>query len=257
MRAILGQLAARTRLTFEDDLVDRIWSDILQRSGPDGALQEVVSRLAQADPRPLVLLIDEIDALVGDTLLSVLRQLRTGYDPRPDGFPQSVVLCGVRDVRDYRIHSSTEKAVVAGGSAFNVKARSPAHGRLLPRRGARPPGAAHRRDGTGVRARRHRNHLGPDPGPAMAGQRPGRRSLLPGRGGPRPQPPDPAGALRHRVQGAPQEPGADHPRRAGADRRLHGPLRRRGRPSRRGDERQRGLPARFPRRPDGSECGGR
>ena len=29
------------------------------------------------DPRPLVLLIDEVDALVGDTLLSVLRQLRT------------------------------------------------------------------------------------------------------------------------------------------------------------------------------------
>ena len=124
MRAVLGQLAARTRLTFGDELVDRIWSDILQRSGPDGALQEVVSRLAQADPRPLVLLLDEIDALVGDTLLSVLRQLRAGYDLRPAGFPQSVVLCGVRDVRDYRIHSSTEKAVVAGGSAFNVEARS-------------------------------------------------------------------------------------------------------------------------------------
>ena len=72
----------------------------------------------------MVLLIDEIDALVGDTLLSVLRQLRAGYDLRPAGFPQSVVLCGVRDVRDYRIHSSAEKAVVAGGSAFNVKARS-------------------------------------------------------------------------------------------------------------------------------------
>ena len=124
MRAMLTQLAARCRLTLGDDLVNRIWPDTLQRSGPDAALQEVVSRLAEADPRPLVLLIDEIDALVGDTLLSVLRQLRAGYDLRPAGFPQSVVLCGVRDVRDYRIHSSAEKAVVAGGSAFNVKARS-------------------------------------------------------------------------------------------------------------------------------------
>ena len=43
---------------------------------------------------------------------------------RPRSFPQSVVLCGVRDVRDYRIHSSTGKALVAGGSAFNVKAES-------------------------------------------------------------------------------------------------------------------------------------
>ena len=34
------------------------------------------------------------------------------------------VLCGVRDVRDYRIHSSREKAVITGGSAFNIKAKS-------------------------------------------------------------------------------------------------------------------------------------
>ena len=73
---------------------------------------------------PLVLLIDEIDSLVGDTLLSVLRQLRAGYDRRPESFPRSVLLCGVRDVRDYRIHSSVEKTVITGGSAFNVKARS-------------------------------------------------------------------------------------------------------------------------------------
>ena len=52
-----------------------------------------------------MLLIDEIDALIGDSLLAVLRQLRAGYVRRPAGFPQSVVLCGVRDVRDYRIHS--------------------------------------------------------------------------------------------------------------------------------------------------------
>ena len=61
---------------------------------------------------------------MGDTLVSVLRQLRAGYDLRPEGFPQSVVLCGVRDVRDYRIQSTAENAVITGGSAFNVKARS-------------------------------------------------------------------------------------------------------------------------------------
>ena len=77
-----------------------------------------------ADPRPLVLLIDEIDALVGDTLLAVLRQLRTGYVDRPARFPHSIVLCGVRDVRDYRIHSSAEERLVLGGSAFNIKSES-------------------------------------------------------------------------------------------------------------------------------------
>ena len=54
----------------------------------------------------------------------MLRQLRGGYDQRPESFPHSVVLCGVRDIRDYRIQSSSERAVIAGGSAFNVKARS-------------------------------------------------------------------------------------------------------------------------------------
>ena len=71
-----------------------------------------------------MLLIDEIDSLIGDTLLAVLRQLRAGYVRRPVGFPQSVVLCGVRDVRDYRIQSTAENVMVAGGSAFNIKVRS-------------------------------------------------------------------------------------------------------------------------------------
>ena len=70
-----------------------------------------------------MLLVDEIDSLVGDTLLSVLRQLRAGYEQRPEGFPQSVVLCGVRDIRDYRIRSSAGE-VIAGGSPFNVAAKS-------------------------------------------------------------------------------------------------------------------------------------
>ena len=123
MRAILGELASRA-LSLHDEFPDGAWSDILARSGPHGALGETLTRWSRADPRPLVLLIDEIDSLVGDTLVSVLRQLRAGYDRRPAEFPHSVVLCGVRDVRDYRIRSSSENAVVAGGSAFNIKAES-------------------------------------------------------------------------------------------------------------------------------------
>ena len=61
---------------------------------------------------------------IGDTLLSVLRQLRAGYDERPDGFPHSIVLCGVRDVRDYRVYSTAENRLVLGGSAFNIKSES-------------------------------------------------------------------------------------------------------------------------------------
>ena len=71
-----------------------------------------------------MLVLDEIDALIGDTLLSVLRQLRAGYTDRPQAFPQTIILCGVRDVKDYRIHSARSNEIITGGSAFNIKAES-------------------------------------------------------------------------------------------------------------------------------------
>lgn len=88
-----------------------------------GQLQALLERWAQENDKPLVLLLDEVDALVGDTLISLLRQIRAGYVQRPGAFPQTVVLCGVRDVRDYRIHSAGQD-IITGGSAFNIKAES-------------------------------------------------------------------------------------------------------------------------------------
>ena len=122
MRVILGRLASRARLLGDGFLYER-WTDILA-AFEEGALTEALTCWCQADPTPVVLLIDEIDSLIGDTLISVLRQLRDGYVQRPESFPHSIVLCGVRDVRDYRIRSSSENATVAGGSAFNVRAES-------------------------------------------------------------------------------------------------------------------------------------
>ncbi|MYE84756.1 MAG: ATP-binding protein [Gammaproteobacteria bacterium] len=124
MRAILGGLADRALVTLGDGFLDGRLEELLAAEGPHGALRRALSRWSLNDPKPLVLLLDEIDALVGDTLISVLRQLRAGYDMRPAAFPQSVILCGIRDVRDYRIHSESAGEVIAGGSAFNIKAKS-------------------------------------------------------------------------------------------------------------------------------------
>jgi hypothetical protein len=52
--------------------------------------------------------------------VSLLRQLRAGYVNRPEGAPMAVVLCGVRDVKDYRIHTASGE-IITGGSAFNIK----------------------------------------------------------------------------------------------------------------------------------------
>ena len=124
MRTVLSEMASEARRSLGDEFLDGVWPGILDRSGPGAALRESLAQWAAAVQAPLVLMIDEIDSLVGDSLLSVLRQLRAGYPDRPGRSPQSVILCGVRDVRDYRIQSSVEKTVVAGGSAFNVRAES-------------------------------------------------------------------------------------------------------------------------------------
>ena len=121
---MLAELAYQASVTLGDETLEELWPALLERVGPAQALRQALARWCMADPRPLVLLIDEIDALVGDTLLSVLRQLRTGYVDRPRRFPHSIILCGLRDVRDYRIHSSAENRLVLGGSAFNIKSES-------------------------------------------------------------------------------------------------------------------------------------
>ncbi|XXT48703.1 hypothetical protein WMF23_45825 [Sorangium sp. So ce542] len=78
---------------------------------------------AQAAPRPLVVFLDEIDALRDITLLSVLRQLRSGYPGRPHGFPHALALVGLRDVRDYKVASGGGDRL-GTSSPFNIKVES-------------------------------------------------------------------------------------------------------------------------------------
>ena len=202
IRAIMSRMASRAR-RLGDEFPHGVWPDILATSGPDDALGELLTRWSLADGRPLVLLIDEIDVLIGDALISVLRQLRAGYDERPSGCPQSIVLCGVRDVRDYRIRSGSRNEEIAGGSAFNVKAASVCLGDFTE---------------TEVRAllAQHRAGVWPRPGP----YRPAHHLATAWRHGAVRR-----GSVRGRVQGAAQELGADGTRGFGADRRIYGSVR--------------------------------
>ncbi|GAB6079849.1 AAA family ATPase [Hydrogenophilus hirschii] len=123
--AVASAIARSASIALGNATLDQ-W--LLHGEGQGVAPEELVTRLltywsVQEPERPAVLLLDEVDALVGDTLVSLLRQLRAGYTQRPRAFPQSVILCGVRDVRDYRIHTPGQE-VITGGSAFNIKAES-------------------------------------------------------------------------------------------------------------------------------------
>jgi hypothetical protein len=75
-------------------------------------------------PKPVVLLLDEVDALYDDVLISVLRQLRDGFQRRPKLFPQSIALVGLRDIREYKMRARADNPSIGAGSPFNVKAKS-------------------------------------------------------------------------------------------------------------------------------------
>jgi hypothetical protein len=86
-----------------------------------------LSHLSQHIPRPLAVFLDKIDALEDQSLISVLRQLRSGYSDRPAGFPWALALIGLRDVRDYKVASGggiSEEGRLHTASPFNIKMES-------------------------------------------------------------------------------------------------------------------------------------
>ena len=123
IRAINGALRMRLEhLNVDENILSQL-KKINDEVDVNIALTNAFTCLSSAMSKPVVVFIDEIDALIGDSLISVLRQIRSGYDQRPEKFPASIVLCGIRDVRDYRIVSSNNE-IITGGSAFNIKAKS-------------------------------------------------------------------------------------------------------------------------------------
>ena len=61
-----------------DQILAKHGEEPLRRS-PSSALHSLLQFWASESNLPVVLLIDEIDSLIGDSLVAVLRQLRTGY----------------------------------------------------------------------------------------------------------------------------------------------------------------------------------
>ena len=72
-------------------------------------------------PKPLIVLFDEVDVLIDETMLSFLSQLRAGFASRGVGkYPVSIVLVGMRDLKDY-ITASKGGVAPNPGSPFNIK----------------------------------------------------------------------------------------------------------------------------------------
>ncbi len=93
---------------------------------PGSRFGAALSAWCRRCPRRVVLFLDEIDALQGDSLVSILSQLRDGHNKRSKGypFPTSLVLCGLRDLRDYKVASGGDPSRFNAASPFNIIADS-------------------------------------------------------------------------------------------------------------------------------------
>lgn len=121
--AACSAIARSIELYLDHPTVNDWYNQNGKNIAPQDQLSQLLAYWTQTSDKPTVLLLDEVDALVGDTLISLLRQIRAGYAQRPQAFPQAIILCGVRDVRDYRMHLEGGE-VITGGSAFNIKSES-------------------------------------------------------------------------------------------------------------------------------------
>lgn len=93
--AVLGTWRGEAELWLNRELQPPPWlsSDAGQR------IFTALKNWSMVSPRPLVLFLDGIDTLENDALISVLCQLRNGHRNRPQGFPSSLALIGMSDVR--------------------------------------------------------------------------------------------------------------------------------------------------------------
>ncbi|NJO28061.1 MAG: ATP-binding protein [Richelia sp. SL_2_1] len=117
--AILGTWRDTIAIRLPQDLRPSAW----EYGEPGQRIKASLQAWAQSSPRPLVIFIDEIDSLQDQTLISVLRQLRDGFPNRPENFPSSVGLIGLRDVRDYKVASGGSDRLNTA-SPFNIKVSS-------------------------------------------------------------------------------------------------------------------------------------
>ncbi len=137
------RFSCQNATVFPDDILAAekvVWSEIEEsartalpeafrppprlEADPGSFLRTQLVQWAEVCPRPLVLIFDEIDAIGGSSLKSILSQLRTGFDNRPAAFPWSVILCGMRDIRDYKAASGGDPTRLGTSSPFNIKEES-------------------------------------------------------------------------------------------------------------------------------------
>jgi len=118
----------RDQITFflpnENSAIEYLNNVLKKRTVTKSGILAFLRFWAKESEKPLIIFLDEFDGLVGDTLITLLKQFRTGYTNRPENFPQTICLVGVRDLRDYKTKTKQQEELGVLYSPFNIKAES-------------------------------------------------------------------------------------------------------------------------------------
>ncbi len=111
-------------LPYEEKALKYLENIISKKDYEETGVYDFLRFWAENKNKPLVIFFDEFDVLAGDSLITMLTQFRTGYTDRPEHFPQTLCLIGIRDLRDYKIKTKQQEELGILYSPFNIKAES-------------------------------------------------------------------------------------------------------------------------------------
>ena len=126
VKIILEQFRDKIRLflPYEEVALNYLEHIISKKDYTETSVYTFLRFWAEHAKKPIVLFLDEFDVLAGESMIAMLTQIRTGYTDRPDHFPQTICLVGIRDLRDYKIKTIQQEELGVLYSPFNIKAES-------------------------------------------------------------------------------------------------------------------------------------
>ncbi|MBM3198015.1 MAG: ATP-binding protein [Chlamydiae bacterium] len=126
IRSLLEEFLSQITIFLPNEqlAVEYLQKTLQKRTTSKSTLSAFLRFWAESSSKPLVIFFDEFDGLVGDVLIALLKQFRTGYTNRPKYFPQTICLVGIRDLRDYKVKTKQQEELGVLYSPFNIKAES-------------------------------------------------------------------------------------------------------------------------------------
>ena len=126
--ALLGSLLRSIRLQLPEEkrlqgYLEDVLADEVTCSSPVPAhsvLLDFLTYWVQKSSKPLVLFFDEVDGLGRDSLISFFKQIREDFEERPQNFPHSIGLIGVRSFRMHEVENLIDGPFISSYEAVRL-----------------------------------------------------------------------------------------------------------------------------------------